>query len=61
MSNQCFDKILFFSPLSESSDDSGIVSYLWEQVDGPLRTSDGPINTPVLALHNISPGDYTFR
>ncbi|XP_058252466.1 dyslexia-associated protein KIAA0319 isoform X2 [Hemibagrus wyckioides] len=54
------DSIIFING-SQSSDDSGIVSYLWEQVDGPLRTSDGPINTPVLALQNISPGDYTFR
>ncbi|KAK3571450.1 hypothetical protein QTP86_012078 [Hemibagrus guttatus] len=46
---------------TQSSDDSGIVSYLWEQVDGPLRTSDGPMDTPVLALQNISPGDYTYR
>lgn len=50
-----------FCPLSESSDDSGIVSYLWEQVDGPLWNSDGPMNTSVLKLQNIPPGDYTFR
>lgn len=53
--------VVFFFPLSESSDDSGIVNYMWEQVDGPLWHSDGPLNTPVLALQNISPGDYTFR
>ncbi|XP_060725815.1 dyslexia-associated protein KIAA0319 [Tachysurus vachellii] len=54
------DTIIFING-SQSFDDSGIVSYLWEQVDGPLRTSDVPLNTPVLALQNLSPGDYTFR
>ncbi|XP_053091118.1 dyslexia-associated protein KIAA0319 isoform X2 [Pangasianodon hypophthalmus] len=54
------DTIIFING-SQSSDDSGIVSYLWEQVDGPLWNSDGPMNTPVLTLQNISPGDYTFR
>ncbi|KAM9488878.1 dyslexia-associated protein KIAA0319 isoform 2-T2 [Clarias gariepinus] len=46
---------------SQSSDDSGIVSYLWEQVEGPLRNSEGLMNNSVLTLQNISPGDYTFR
>ncbi|XP_017314573.1 dyslexia-associated protein KIAA0319 [Ictalurus punctatus] len=54
------DTIVFING-SQSSDDSGIVSYLWEQVDGPLWNSDGPMNTSVLKLQNIPPGDYTFR
>ncbi|XP_046702970.1 dyslexia-associated protein KIAA0319 isoform X2 [Silurus meridionalis] len=58
--SQSVDTIVFING-SQSSDDSGIVSYLWEQVDGPLWSREGPMNTPVLALQNIYPGDYTFR
>ncbi|XP_051999527.1 dyslexia-associated protein KIAA0319 isoform X1 [Xyrauchen texanus] len=45
---------------SQSSDDAGIVSYLWEKVDGPLWKSEGPVDTPVLQLQNLLSGEYTF-
>uniref|UniRef100_A0A8C2H178 Si:ch73-215d9.1 n=1 Tax=Cyprinus carpio TaxID=7962 RepID=A0A8C2H178_CYPCA len=45
----------------ESVDDAGIVSYLWEKVDGPLWKPEGPVDTPVLQLQNLLPGDYTFK
>ncbi|KAF5905715.1 dyslexia-associated protein, partial [Clarias magur] len=57
---QSVNTIIFING-SQSSDDSGIVSYLWEQVEGPLGDGDSPMNNPVLTLQNISPGDYTFR
>uniref|UniRef100_A0A8C2CE85 Si:ch73-215d9.1 n=1 Tax=Cyprinus carpio TaxID=7962 RepID=A0A8C2CE85_CYPCA len=46
---------------SQSVDDAGIVSYLWEKVDGPLWKPEGPVDTPVLQLQNLLPGDYTFK
>ncbi|XP_066538616.1 dyslexia-associated protein KIAA0319 isoform X2 [Hoplias malabaricus] len=46
---------------SQSSDDKGVVSYLWEQVDGPPWKSEEAVDTPVLRLQNFSPGEYTFR
>ncbi|XP_073728419.1 dyslexia-associated protein KIAA0319 isoform X1 [Misgurnus anguillicaudatus] len=46
---------------SQSMDDDGIVSYLWEEVDGPLWEPEGPVDTPVLLLQNLSPGEYSFR
>ncbi|XP_062848175.1 dyslexia-associated protein KIAA0319 [Trichomycterus rosablanca] len=46
---------------STSTDNIGIVNYLWEQIDGPLWKSKGPMDTPVLTLQNLSPGEYTFK
>ncbi|KAL6489059.1 hypothetical protein MHYP_G00028000 [Metynnis hypsauchen] len=46
---------------SQSSDDTGVVSYLWEQIDGPVWESDVPMDTPVLRLQDTPPGEYTFR
>ncbi|CAM4702992.1 unnamed protein product [Leuciscus chuanchicus] len=46
---------------SQSVDDVGVVSYLWEKVDGPFWKPEGPVDTPVLQLQNLSPGEYTFR
>ncbi|KTF91475.1 hypothetical protein cypCar_00012949 [Cyprinus carpio] len=46
---------------SQSVDDAGIVSYLWEKVDGPLWKPEGPVDTPVLQLQNLLPGEYTFK
>ncbi|XP_056126835.1 dyslexia-associated protein KIAA0319 isoform X3 [Rhinichthys klamathensis goyatoka] len=45
----------------ESVDDVGVVSYLWEKVDGPFWKPEGPVDTPVLQLENLSPGEYTFK
>ncbi|XP_056126834.1 dyslexia-associated protein KIAA0319 isoform X2 [Rhinichthys klamathensis goyatoka] len=46
---------------SQSVDDVGVVSYLWEKVDGPFWKPEGPVDTPVLQLENLSPGEYTFK
>ncbi|XP_026139541.1 dyslexia-associated protein KIAA0319 isoform X2 [Carassius auratus] len=46
---------------SQSVDDVGIVSYLWEKVDGPFWKPEGPVDTPVVQLQNLSPGEYTFK
>ncbi|KAK1794616.1 hypothetical protein P4O66_001338 [Electrophorus voltai] len=45
----------------ESSDDTGVVSYLWEQVSGPLLENEAPMDMPVLRLQNLTPGEYTFK
>ncbi|KAI7806175.1 dyslexia-associated protein KIAA0319 isoform X1 [Triplophysa rosa] len=52
---------VFIINASQSLDDAGIVSYLWEKVNGPVWKPDGPVDTPVLQLHNLLPGEYTFR
>ncbi|XP_072536186.1 dyslexia-associated protein KIAA0319 [Salminus brasiliensis] len=54
------ESIIFING-SQSSDDTGVVSYLWEQVDGPLWKSEAPMDTPVLCLQNVSPGEFTFK
>ncbi|KAL1259784.1 hypothetical protein QQF64_010361 [Cirrhinus molitorella] len=46
---------------SQSVDDAGIVTYLWEKVDGPFWKPEGPVDTSVLRLQNLSPGEYTFK
>ncbi|XP_051721418.1 dyslexia-associated protein KIAA0319 [Ctenopharyngodon idella] len=46
---------------SQSVDDVGVVSYLWEKVDGPFWKPEGPVDTPTLQLQNLSPGEYTFK
>ncbi|XP_016094619.1 dyslexia-associated protein KIAA0319 isoform X2 [Sinocyclocheilus grahami] len=46
---------------SQSMDDAGIVSYLWEKVDGPFWKPEGLVDAPVLQLQNLSPGEYTFK
>uniref|UniRef100_A0A8B9H2J6 Si:ch73-215d9.1 n=1 Tax=Astyanax mexicanus TaxID=7994 RepID=A0A8B9H2J6_ASTMX len=55
------DGSIIFINGSQSSDDTGVVGYLWEQVDGPLWKSEAPMDTPVLRLQNITAGEYTFR
>ncbi|XP_031214885.1 dyslexia-associated protein KIAA0319 homolog isoform X1 [Mastomys coucha] len=46
---------------SQSTDDTEIVSYHWEEVDGPFLGEAFPADTPVLQLSNLDPGNYTFR
>lgn len=53
--------VFFIINGSQSSDDAGIVSYLWEKVNGPLWKPEGPVDTAVLQLQNFLPGEYTFR
>ncbi|KAI4873982.1 hypothetical protein NFI96_032060, partial [Prochilodus magdalenae] len=55
------EDIVNFTVHPESSDDTGVVSYLWEQVDGPPWKSDAPMDVPVLRLQNTPPGEYTFK
>lgn len=53
--------ILPFSLNVESTDDTKIVSYHWEEVEGPVREEKISTDTPVLHLSNLVPGYYTFR
>ena len=51
---------LFFMFL-ESTDDTKIVSYHWEEINGPFREEKTSAESPVLQLSNLLPGNYTFR
>ncbi|XP_044941038.1 dyslexia-associated protein KIAA0319 homolog isoform X2 [Mustela putorius furo] len=46
---------------SQSTDDTKIVSYRWEEISGPSREEKTPADSPVLRLSNLIPGNYTFR
>uniref|UniRef100_A0A8C5WU06 MANSC domain-containing protein n=1 Tax=Laticauda laticaudata TaxID=8630 RepID=A0A8C5WU06_LATLA len=46
---------------NQSVDDTKIVSYHWEEIEGPLREKKASADTPVLYLSNLIPGNYTFR
>ncbi|KAM9320140.1 dyslexia-associated protein KIAA0319-like protein homolog [Gastrophryne carolinensis] len=46
---------------SQSTDDEKIVSYLWEELKGPLREEKITGDSEVLKLANLVPGNYTFR
>ncbi|XP_062986522.1 dyslexia-associated protein KIAA0319 homolog [Elgaria multicarinata webbii] len=46
---------------NQSRDDTKIVSYHWEEIEGPLREKKASADTPVLYLSNLVPGNYTFR
>ncbi|XP_032280611.1 dyslexia-associated protein KIAA0319 homolog isoform X2 [Phoca vitulina] len=45
---------------SQSTDDTKIVNYRWEEISGPFR-KETPTDSPVLHLSNLVPGNYTFR
>ncbi len=46
---------------SLSSDDSAIVSYLWDQTSGPSTATLSGEQTPVLSVSNLIEGVYAFR
>ncbi|XP_063155045.1 dyslexia-associated protein KIAA0319 homolog isoform X1 [Candoia aspera] len=46
---------------NQSIDDTKIVSYHWEEIEGPLQEKKASADTPVLYLSNLIPGNYTFR
>ncbi|XP_058411141.1 dyslexia-associated protein KIAA0319 homolog isoform X5 [Diceros bicornis minor] len=46
---------------SQSTDDTNIVSYHWEEINGPLGEEKTSADSPVLHLSNLVPGNYTFR
>nr|XP_034366498.1 dyslexia-associated protein KIAA0319 homolog isoform X2 [Arvicanthis niloticus] len=46
---------------SQSTDDVEIVSYHWEEVDGPFLGEAFQADVPILQLSNLDPGNYTFR
>ncbi|XP_052584289.1 dyslexia-associated protein KIAA0319 homolog isoform X2 [Peromyscus californicus insignis] len=46
---------------SQSTDDTKVVSYHWEEVDGPFLGEVFLADAPVLRLSNLDPGNYTFR
>ena len=52
---------IYFSIFLESTDDTKIVSYHWEEVNGPFREEKISADSPVLHLSNLVPGNYTFR
>ncbi|XP_004693377.1 PREDICTED: dyslexia-associated protein KIAA0319 homolog isoform X1 [Condylura cristata] len=45
---------------SQSTDDTHIVSYHWEEINGPIREKFSA-DSPVLHLSDLVPGNYTFR
>uniref|UniRef100_G1SDT5 KIAA0319 n=1 Tax=Oryctolagus cuniculus TaxID=9986 RepID=G1SDT5_RABIT len=46
---------------SQSTDDAEIVSYRWEEVGGPLLGPQASVDSPLLHLSNLAPGNYTLR
>ncbi|XP_016287233.1 dyslexia-associated protein KIAA0319 homolog isoform X1 [Monodelphis domestica] len=46
---------------SQSTDDTKIVSYHWEEIQGPQREQKVSVDSAVLQLSNLVPGNYTFR
>ncbi|XP_073938875.1 dyslexia-associated protein KIAA0319 homolog isoform X2 [Castor canadensis] len=46
---------------SQSTDDTNIVSYHWEEVNGPFIEKNTSLDSPILHLSNLGPGNYTFR
>ncbi|XP_054841055.1 dyslexia-associated protein KIAA0319 homolog isoform X2 [Eublepharis macularius] len=46
---------------NQSVDDTKIVSYHWEEIEGPLRKQTVSADTSVLHLSDLVPGNYTFR
>nr|XP_012609121.1 dyslexia-associated protein KIAA0319 homolog isoform X1 [Microcebus murinus] len=46
---------------SQSTDDTKIVSYHWEEITGPFIDEKTSADSPVLHLSNLSSGNYTFR
>ncbi|KAH0617883.1 hypothetical protein JD844_016582 [Phrynosoma platyrhinos] len=46
---------------TQSTDDTKIVSYHWQETEGPQRERKASADTPVLHLSNLVPGNYTFR
>lgn len=52
---------MYFQISLESTDDTKIVSYHWEEVNGPFQEEKTPADSPTLRLSNLVPGNYTFR
>ncbi|XP_032318478.1 dyslexia-associated protein KIAA0319 homolog isoform X1 [Camelus ferus] len=46
---------------SQSTDDTKIVSYHWEEITGPFLEEKTSADSPILHLSNLVPGNYTFR
>ncbi|XP_008051516.1 dyslexia-associated protein KIAA0319 homolog, partial [Carlito syrichta] len=46
---------------SQSTDDTNIMSYHWEEIHGPFIEEKITVDSPVLHLSNLVPGNYTFR
>ncbi|KAL1784078.1 dyslexia-associated protein KIAA0319-like [Sigmodon hispidus] len=46
---------------SQSTDDTKVVSYHWEEVNGPFLGEAFSADAPILRLSNPDPGNYTFR
>ncbi|XP_010621257.1 dyslexia-associated protein KIAA0319 homolog isoform X2 [Fukomys damarensis] len=52
---------LAFLDGSQSTDDTEIVSYHWEEVSGPFLEEKTSTDSPILHLSHLVPGNYTFR
>ncbi|XP_032103510.1 dyslexia-associated protein KIAA0319 homolog isoform X3 [Sapajus apella] len=46
---------------SQSTDDTEIVSYHWEEISGPVMEEKTSVDSPVLRLSHLDPGNYSFR
>uniref|UniRef100_A0A2I3G2K9 KIAA0319 n=1 Tax=Nomascus leucogenys TaxID=61853 RepID=A0A2I3G2K9_NOMLE len=46
---------------SQSTDDTEIVSYHWEEINGPFIEEKTSVDSPILRLFNLDPGNYSFR
>uniref|UniRef100_A0A2K6RLB6 KIAA0319 n=1 Tax=Rhinopithecus roxellana TaxID=61622 RepID=A0A2K6RLB6_RHIRO len=46
---------------SQSTDDTEIVSYHWEEINGPFIEEKTSVDSPILRLSNLDPGNYSFR
>ncbi|XP_060045280.1 dyslexia-associated protein KIAA0319 homolog [Erinaceus europaeus] len=46
---------------SQSTDDTKIVSYHWEEIDGPFKEKKTSDDSSVLLLSDLVAGNYTFR
>ncbi|CAH1773919.1 unnamed protein product [Owenia fusiformis] len=46
---------------SESTDDDGVTTYLWEEVEGPIREDKISSNKPMLVMKDLKPGNYKFK
>lgn len=60
-SSSCISFLPLFLNLLESTDDTEIVSYHWEEINGPSIEERTSADSPVLRLSNLDPGNYSFR
>lgn len=52
---------IYYLIFLESTDDTKMVSYHWEEINGLFREEKTSANSAVLHLSNLVPGNNTFR